>query len=76
MLIETVNGIVYKVHFKNCAIYINSTAGVFFSKDMGIVIDKVYTLKDFGQVYFTSREIAEKALESFKDDLIRYFTSK
>ena len=45
------------------------------SKDMGIVIDKVYTLKDFGQVYFTSREIAEKALETFKNDLIRYFTS-
>ena len=46
-----------------------------YSKDMGIVIDKVYTLKDFGQVYFTSREIAEKALETFKNDLIRYFTS-
>ena len=46
-----------------------------YSKDMGIVIDKVYTLKDFGQVYFTSREIAEKALETFKDDLVRYFTS-
>ena len=45
------------------------------SKDMGIVIDKVYTLKDFGQVYFTSREIAEQALETFKNDLIRYFTS-
>ena len=46
-----------------------------YSKDMGIVIDKVYTLKDFGQVYFTSREIAEKALETFKNDLIRYFAS-
>ena len=46
-----------------------------YSKDMGIVIDKVYTLKDFGQVYFTSREIAEKAIETFKNDLIRYFTS-
>ena len=38
-------------------------------------IDKVYSLKDFGQVYFTSKEIAEKALETFEDDLIRYFTS-
>ena len=37
MLIETVNGIVYKVHFKNCAIYINSTAGVFLSKDKNIL---------------------------------------
>ena len=46
-----------------------------YSKDMGIVIDKVYTLKDFGQVYFTSKEVAEKAIETFKDDLIRYFTS-
>ena len=46
-----------------------------YSKDMGIVIDKVYTLKDFGQVYFTSKEIAGKALETFKDDLVRYFTS-
>ena len=46
-----------------------------YSKDMGIVIDKVYTLKDFGQVYFTSREIAEKALETFRHELIRYFKS-
>ena len=37
MLIETVNGIVYRVHFKNCAIYINSTAGVFLSKDKNIL---------------------------------------
>lgn len=31
--------------------------------------------RDFGQVYFSSEEIAEKAIEEFKDDLIRYFTS-
>ena len=37
MSIETVNGIVYRVHFKNCAIYINSTAGVFLSKDKSIL---------------------------------------
>ena len=37
MLIETVNGIIYRVHFKNCAIYINSTAGVFLSKDKNIL---------------------------------------
>ena len=47
-----------------------------YNKDKGIFIDRVYTLKIFGQVYFTSKEIAEKALESFKDDLVRYFTSK
>ena len=37
MQIETVNGIVYRVHFKNCAIYINSTAGAFLSKDKNIL---------------------------------------
>ena len=46
-----------------------------YNKDKGIFIDRVYTLKIFGQVYFTSKEIAEKALETFKDDLVRYFTS-
>ena len=43
--------------------------------DGNIFIDKVYSFKDLGQVYFTSKEIAEKALETFKDDLVRYFTS-
>ena len=37
MLIETTNGIMYRVHFKNCAIYINSAAGVFLSKDKNIL---------------------------------------
>ena len=37
MLIETVNGIMYKVHFKNCAIYINSSASIFLSKDKNIL---------------------------------------
>ena len=46
-----------------------------YSKKMGPFIIEVYDLKDFGQVYFTSKEIAEKALETFKDDLVRYFTS-
>ena len=46
-----------------------------YGKKMGLFIIEVYDLKDFGQVYFTSKEIAEKALETFKDDLIRYFTS-
>ena len=41
----------------------------------GIYIHMVYSLKGFGQIYFTSKEIAEKALETFEDDLIRYFTS-
>ena len=46
-----------------------------YDRDGGIFIDEVYSLKDFGQVYFTSKEVAEKAIETFKDDLIRYFTS-
>ena len=43
--------------------------------DGNIFIDKVYSFKDLGQVYFTSKEIAEKALETFRHELIRYFTS-
>ena len=46
-----------------------------YSEDVGILINKVYSSKYFGQVYFTSKEIAEKAIETFKDDLIRYFTT-
>ena len=42
---------------------------------MGLFTVEVYDLKDFGQVYFTSKEIAEKALETFRHELIRYFTS-
>ena len=46
-----------------------------YDRDGGLFIDEVYSLKDFGQVYFTSKEVAEKAIETFKDDLIRYFRS-
>ena len=46
-----------------------------YDRDGGIFIDEVYSLKDFGQVSFTSKEGAEKAIETFKDDLIGYFTS-
>ena len=37
MLIETVDGIMYRVRFKNCAIYINSSVGIFLSKDKDIL---------------------------------------
>ena len=37
MLIETVDGIMYRVRFKNCAIYINSSASIFLSKDKNIL---------------------------------------
>ena len=30
--------------------------------------------REFGQIYFTSREIAEQAMEEFKDELLWYFT--
>ena len=32
------------------------------------------TTRDFGQVYFTSREVAQQAIQLFHDDLIKYFT--
>ena len=48
---------------------------IIYNKGIGLFIDNVYNAQDFGQVYFISKEIAEKALETFKDDLIRYFTS-
>ena len=46
-----------------------------YNRDGGLFIDEVYSLKDFGQVYFASKEVARKAIETFKDDLIRYFRS-
>ena len=46
-----------------------------YGKKMGLFIIEVYDLKDFVQVYFTSKEIAEKALETFRHELIRYFAS-
>ena len=33
MLIETTNGVMYRLYFKNCTIYINSAAGSFLNKD-------------------------------------------
>ena len=33
------------------------------------------TTRDFGQVYFTSREVAQQAIFLFHDDLIKYFTT-
>lgn len=37
---------------------------------------KVYNFRverDFGQVYFVSEEVTQQAIETFKEDLIRYF---
>ena len=37
MLVEIVNKIMYRIHFKNCIIYINSSVGIFLSKDKDIL---------------------------------------
>ena len=37
MLVEIANKIMYKIHFKNCTIYINSSVGIFLSKDKDIL---------------------------------------
>lgn len=39
-----------------------------------INVDRLYYQRDFGEIYFSSKEIAEKAIEQFKDELIKYFT--
>lgn len=38
------------------------------------VIDSHLTFRDFGAVYFASYKVAEQALETFEEDLIKYFT--
>ena len=38
MLVEKIaNGIMYKIHFKNCTMYINSLASIFLSKDKNVL---------------------------------------
>lgn len=44
----------------------------YYNKKLDI-FDHVF-VKRFGQVYFISEEIAQKAIELFHDDLIKYFT--
>ena len=49
---------------------------IYYSYDDNCLdVEDIYDYRDFGQVYFTSEEIAEKAIETFKYDLIRYFTT-
>ena len=45
----------------------------YYNKKLDI-FDHVF-VKQFGQVYFISEEIAQKAIELFHDDLIKYFTT-
>ena len=37
-------------------------------------IDFINTARDFGQIYFASEKIANKALAAFRDELLWYFT--
>ena len=39
-----------------------------------IVVNSLNYHRDFGQIYFDTRENAQKALDTFKDELIWYFT--
>lgn len=41
-----------------------------------LVVGDVRFIRDFGQVYFKTEELAEQAIELFKEDLIKYFTYK
>lgn len=44
--------------------------------DKKIKCDYVFSIRDFSQIYFSSKEIAEKAIEQFQDELIKYFTEQ
>ena len=49
---------------------------IYYDYSMKIIrADSIFASKYYGQVYFSSKEIAEKAIGTFKDDLTRYFTS-
>lgn len=38
------------------------------------IVDTYCNYRNFGQIYFTSRGVADRAVELFRDDLIKYFT--
>lgn len=43
-------------------------------RNQKICIDFVMTVRDFGQIYFDTRETAKLAIKKFKDELLWYFT--
>lgn len=49
---------------------------VFDHEDNELRIDVYYTVQSSNDIYFSSREIAEKAIEELKDDLIKLYTWK
>lgn len=49
--------------------------GIFYNSDSNrLLSDDRWVSREFGQVYFISEKVAEKAIELFHDDLIKYFT--
>lgn len=49
---------------------------IFYNLIAGTLGVSTWTLyRDAGQVYFESKEVAEKAIEEFKDELLEYFNS-
>lgn len=47
---------------------------IFNHEDNELRIDVYYTVQSSNDIYFTSKEIAEKAIEEFKDDLMKLYT--
>lgn len=45
-----------------------------FGEKIGLEVSYARSLQDFGSIYFDSRETAQKAIETFYDELIWYFT--
>lgn len=43
-------------------------------RDKKFNVDCLWITQDYGAVYFISKEVAEKAIELFHDDLIKYYT--
>lgn len=50
--------------------------GIWYNADHGkIEVGSTWAVRDFGQVYFISEEVARQAIDLFHDDLIKYFTT-
>lgn len=41
-----------------------------------IDVKRLFYQRDFGEIYFLSKETAEKAIEQFHDELMKYFTEQ
>ena len=45
-----------------------------FGEKIGLEVSLATSLQGFGSIYFDNKEAAKKAIETFKDELIWYFT--